>query len=137
MQFRFIVIILLFTQLAKSQNVTILDNVLAISSREEFVVNNLYKIASNHFSDDDQIDLHISGDLSSFNFSLAIVTMLPSFENFPKTKSLNITYHNLNSENFDEAMLIEFVKSKHPSLYLEYLLFRAECLFIDSSKVFF
>ena len=106
-----------------------LDNVRAFTSTDEFIANNIYKVVRHNFSDDGSIILQIEGDISSFEFSLALISMLPAFDKLSIQKSLNLRYSNLNDENLEEALLIEAVKSLYPDQLVGYLLTRAECLF--------
>jgi len=112
-----------------SQEITMLDNVRAFTSSDEFIANNIYKVVRHNFSEDGSINLQIEGDISSFEFSLALISMLPAFDKLPIKKNLNIKYSNLNKENLEEALLIEAVKSIYPDQIVEYLMTRAECFF--------
>ena len=112
-----------------SQELSMLDNVLAFTSQDDFIANNIYKVVSHNFSDDKSIVLSIEGDINSYEYSLALVSMLPAFNEFSNNKSITLKYSNLNDKNLSEAVLIEAIKTIYPQYLSEYLLTRAECLF--------
>ena len=125
----FLFLFLLALPPAYPQELSMLDNVLAFTSQDDFIANNIYKVVSHNFSDDKSIALSIEGDINSYTYSLALVSMLPAFEKFSNDKSITFKYTNLTAENFSEAILMEAVKTIHPQSLSEYLLTRAECLF--------
>jgi hypothetical protein len=106
-----------------------LDNVLAFTSQDEFIAHNIYKVVSHNYSENQSIDLIIEGDINTYEYSLALISMLPAYAKFPNQKSISLKYSNLNKENFNDALLIEAIRSKYPKRLVEYLLTRAECLF--------
>ena len=126
----FFLYLFLFTlQSAYAQELSMLDNVLAFTSQDEFIAHSIYKVVSQNYSENQSIDLIIEGDIKSYEYSLALISMLPAYAKFSNRKSISFKYSNLSEENVNEALLIEAIKSKYPKYLVEYLLTRAECLF--------
>jgi len=113
-----------------------LDNLLEFTSNDEFIANNIFKVVGHNFSDDGSINLLIEGDIKSYDYSVALISMLPAFKNNTRIGTLYLKYTNLNKENLSEALLTEAIATLYPTKVVDYLLTRAECLFeIDGLHV--
>jgi len=103
------------------------EKILEFTSNEKFITSSAYKIfSSDKFSSDSSINLRVEGNISTKNFSFALITMLPRLKQFNSgLKKIDFNYSNLNDRNFKEASVIEAIRVEYPEKLIDYLIGRA------------